>query len=188
MSSGTGTVQLDVSDDPFAVLTTSLDPAMAVVTAADGDEWAGCLVGFHCQASIDPRRYGVWLSKANHTYRVALRATHLGVHLLADGDRQLAELFGTRSGDEVDKFAGLAHEVGPGGVPLLAAVPHRFVLRRTVLVDEGGDHVHLVGEPVDVTAAGPLRPLRMSQVADLTPGHAAGERPSPPTERAAPSG
>lgn len=183
-----GTVQRDVSDDPFALLTTSLDPAMAVVTAASGNERAGCLVGFHCQASIDPLRYGVWLSKANHTYRVALRATHLGVHLLTERDRELAELFGSRTGDEVDKFAGLAHEPGPGGVPLLMAAPHRFVLRRTVLVDEGGDHVHVVGEPVDVIAAGPFRPLRLSQVDDLTPGHDADERPSPPTERAAPPG
>jgi flavin reductase (DIM6/NTAB) family NADH-FMN oxidoreductase RutF len=176
-----------MTGDTFTTLMSSLDPAMAVVTAAEGDELAGCLVGFHGQASIDPPRYAVWLSKANHTYRVAQRATHLGVHLLTDGDddRNLAELFGTRSGDDVDKFAGLDHEPGPGGAPLLAAVPNRLVLRRVVLLDEGGDHVCATGEPVDATTAGPFCPLRLAQVDHLTPGHQAEERPSPPTERAA---
>lgn len=162
--------------DAFASLMTALDPAMIVVTTAVGDEPAGCLVGFHAQASIDPPRYAVWVSKANYTYRVVLQATHVAVHLLTEDDGELAALFGTRSGDEVDKFAGLPHEPGPGNVPLLTGCPHRLVLRRTVLVDEGGDHVCVVGEPVDVTTAGPFRPLRLSQVDDLTPGHAAQER------------
>jgi len=175
-----------VTTDAFPALMASLDPAMVVVTTASGDERAGCLVGFHGQASIDPHRYSVWLSKANHTYRVALRATHVGVHLLTEDDRELAAHFGTESGDDVDKFAGQAHDPGPGGVPLLTACPHRVVLRRTVLVDEGGDHVCLMGEPVDATTTGPFRPLRLSQVDDLTPGHDAEERPAPPTERAAP--
>lgn len=169
--------------DAFSDLVAALDPAMLVVTAADGDERAGCLVGFHGQSSIDPPRYCVWLSKANHTYRVALRATHLGIHLLAEGDHAVAAAFGTRTGDEVDKFADVAASRGPGGVPLLEACPHRFVLRRTVLVDEGGDHVCLSGEPIGA-AGGPFTPLRLSAVVDLEPGHAAEERPSPPTERA----
>jgi flavin reductase (DIM6/NTAB) family NADH-FMN oxidoreductase RutF len=170
----------------FDTLTAALDPAMVVVTTAEGDERAGCLVGFHGQCSIDPPRYAVWLSKANHTYRVALRASHVAVHLLADDDtgRALAERFGTRSGDDLDKFAGLDHTLGPGGVPLLTACPDRLVLHRSVLVDDGGDHVCLTGSPVDATTAGPFRPLRLGRVDDLTPGHPAEERPSPPTERA----
>ncbi|HEY8548285.1 MAG TPA: flavin reductase family protein [Acidimicrobiales bacterium] len=169
--------------DSFSDLVTALDPAMVVVTTADGEELAGCLAGFHGQSSIDPPRYAVWLSKANHTYRVALRSTHLAVHLLTEDDHDLAAAFGSRSGDEVDKFADRPHERGPGGVPLLTECPHRFVLRRTVLVDEGGDHVCVSGEPVDA-AGGSFTPLRLSAVDDIEPGHAAEERPSPPTERA----
>jgi flavin reductase (DIM6/NTAB) family NADH-FMN oxidoreductase RutF len=177
-------------EDPaaaFDTLSAVLDPAMVVVTTAEGDERAGCLVGFHGQCSIDPPRYDVWLSKANHTYRVALRAGHVAVHLLADDDtgRALAERFGTQSGDDVDKFAGLDHTPGPGGVPLLADCLNRFVVQRSVLVDDGGDHVCLTGSPIAATTTGPFRPLRLSRVDDLTPGHDAEERPSPPTERAA---
>jgi flavin reductase (DIM6/NTAB) family NADH-FMN oxidoreductase RutF len=170
--------------DAFAAVIGSLDPPMIVVTAAVGDERAGCLVGFHSQASIDPERYCVWLSKANHTYRVALLANHLGVHALTEHDRDLAVLFGTRSGDEVDKFTLTDVEDGPEGVPLLPALPHRMVVRKTSLLDDGGDHVCLVTAPVDVATPGPFTPLRLSAVAHLTPGHEAAERPRPATERA----
>lgn len=173
-----------MSPDPFASVMASLDAAMVVVTTAAGDERAGCLVGFHAQGSIEPARYCVWLSKANHTYRVGLLATHLGIHLLTDRDRELARLFGTVSGDDVDKFALVDTNVGVDGVPVLPSCPHRLVVRKTAVLDEGGDHVCFVTEPVEVVTAGPFTPLRLSAVSDLEPGHAVGDRPRPPTERA----
>ena len=36
----------------------------------------------------------MWLSRLNLTYRVAQLASHLAVHFLTEGDRELAELFG----------------------------------------------------------------------------------------------
>lgn len=179
----------DADEEAFDALMGVLDPAMVVVTTADDTERAGCLVGFHFQSSMDPPRYEVRLSKANHTYRVARQAAHLAVHLLPDDDRgrELAELFGTLSGDDVDKFAELDVDEGPSGVPLLADCPNRFVLERAVLLDDGGDHVSIVGIPVRAAAADDieaLRPLRLSQVTDLVPGHENEERPTPPTERA----
>ena len=45
----------------------------------------------------------------------------------------------------------------------------------------------LTTEPVAVQTAGPFRPLRGSQAGHLRAGHGAGERPEPPTERAAPA-
>jgi flavin reductase (DIM6/NTAB) family NADH-FMN oxidoreductase RutF len=171
--------------DAFDTVMASLDTAMAVVTAATGEERAGCLIGFHAQCSIDPRQHAVWLSKANHTYRVALLSEHLVVHLLTEDDRDLAEHFGTLSGDEVDKFAGLDVEPGPGGVPVLARCPDRLVMRRVAVVDVGGDHVCFVAEPVEAFSGGRFTPLRLAAVTDLVPGHEAEERPRPATERAA---
>jgi flavin reductase (DIM6/NTAB) family NADH-FMN oxidoreductase RutF len=97
-----------------------------------------------------------------------------------------AERFGTLTGDRIDKFAGLRTEPGPSGVPLLEQCPHRLTARRTMLIDEGGDHVCVITEPVDVHASGPFRPLRLVHAAHLEPGHGSTERPSAPTERAAP--
>jgi flavin reductase (DIM6/NTAB) family NADH-FMN oxidoreductase RutF len=171
----------------FSSIVEALDQAMVVVTTAAGDERAGCLVGFHSQASIEPSRWVTWLSKANHTCRVGLRASHLAVHFLDRSQRGLAERFGTRTGDDGDKFDGLALTTAggtAGGVPLLDDCPHRMLGRRATVLDDGGDHVCVVLEVEDVWTGGRLDPLRLSDVADLEPGHPAEERPRPPTHRA----
>ena len=167
--------------EAFDSLMASLDGPMVVVTTAVAGERAGCLVGFHAQSSIDPQRYCLWLSKANHTYRVALRSTHLAVHFLTDDDVDLAESFGTRTGEDVDKFDGIATQEGPDGVPLIERCPHRMLVRRVALLDEGGDHVCLAAECLEAVTAGDFTPLRLSQVDHLVPGHEADERADPPT-------
>jgi len=172
----------------FNTLMVALDSPLIVVTTADERERAGCLVEFHVQSSIEPQRYCVWLSKANYTYRVALHSSYLVIHFLTADDLPLAELFGSQTGDTVDKFAGLEVDSGPGGAPVLRQCPHWLTVRRVALLDEGGDHVCLTTEPVAAHTAGPFRPLRVSQASHLKAGHGPRERPEPPTERAAPAG
>jgi flavin reductase (DIM6/NTAB) family NADH-FMN oxidoreductase RutF len=163
-------------DDAFGTLMASLDPPLIVVTTAVEHEPAGCLVGFHAQSSITPHRYCLWLSKANHTYRVGLRASHFAVHFLTAADLPIAERFGTLSGDDTDKFAGLEVETGSSGVPLLAACPHRIWLERIALLDDGGDHVCLTARVGSADTAGAFVPLRLSNVTHLEPGHDSNER------------
>ena len=165
--------------DPFDQLMASLDPAMAIVTAAVDGERVGCLVGFHCQSSIEPPGYSVWISKANHTYAAAVRASHLAVHFVAAGDRELARTFGTLTGDQVDKFALVAWHDGPHGVPVLSEAAHGLVGRRVSVLDDGGDHVVIALAPIESWSGGPFTPLRLSDVDDLVPGHQPEERPSP---------
>ena len=170
-----------MAEDAFDSLMASIDAPMVVVTTAVAGERAGCLVGFHAQSAIDPQRYCVWLSKANHTYRVALRSTYLAVHFLTEDDHDLAERFGTRTGDDVDKFEGLETRSGRDGVPLVERLPNRMLVRRVALLDEGGDHVCLSTECLESETPGPFTPLRLSAVDDLTPGHESDERADPPT-------
>ena len=162
-----------MTTDAFETIAKGFDPPLVIVTTAAGDQRGGCIVGFHSQCSIDPLRYAVWLSKANLTYRVALLATHVAVHVPVAGDKELVELFGGTTGDEVDKFARCQWTEGPGSVPLLAACPNRIVLERTSLHDDGGDHVCFVGEPVHADTSGELDPVRLSMAGDIEPGHEA---------------
>ncbi len=136
------------ADPPaFEALMGAIDHTMVILTTATDDARAGCLVGFHSQCGIDPPRYAVWVSKANHTYRVAAAAETFAVHVLRSDHLALAELFGGESGDDVDKFAQCSWTAGPDGVPLLDACGDRFVGRRVELVDVGADHVCLVLAP-----------------------------------------
>ena len=163
----------------FNDLMARMDNLMLVVTTASGRVRAGCLVGFHAQCSIDPPEYAIWLSKANHTYRVGALADTFAVHFLGAEHEGLAELFGTVSGDDTDKFERCAWSRGPDGVPLLDDVPDRFVGRRTGLFDPGTDHVCVVLSPLEVHADGSPDRLWLGEVRDLEPGHDAEERQRP---------
>ena len=144
---------------------------MLVVTAADGDERSGCLVGFHTQCSIHPVRYLVAISKANHTFGVACRASHLVLHFLDRDEMAVAHLFGEQTGDEVDKFARCRWHEGPAGVPIIDDCRHWAVVRVLERVD-GGDHVGFITEPVEAHARGPLEQLSFQMVRDFEAGHA----------------
>lgn len=165
-----------MSDDSFDRLMASVDPPLVVVTTAAADERAGCLVGFHAQSSIAPQHYSIWLSKANHTYRVGLRAAHFAAHFLTTADLPLAERFGTQTGEETDKFAGLDVETDEYGVPLLSACGNRVLLDRLAILDDGGDHVCLTTSARSAHSAGDFEPLRVSAATHLTPGHESDER------------
>jgi len=150
-----------------------LDYPVFVVTTIErgGVERDGCVVGFLTQCSIDPLRFLVCLSVQNRTYRLAQQADRLAVHLVGDRQRDLVELFGGTTGDEVDKFAHCSWLPGPGGVPLLADASGWFVgdiLDRVEL----GDHVGFVLSPTAGQVTDDQSPVMLSAVRDLTPGHA----------------
>lgn len=166
----------EVNGDAFDTLMAAVDPPLIVVTTAAENERAGCLVGFHVQSSITPQHYCVWLSKANHTYRVALRARHFAVHFLTAADLTLAERFGTLSGEDTDKFSGLDVDLDDNGVPLLTACPHRMALERISMLDDGSDHVCITTTVRSANTGGDFKPLRVSDAAHLDPGHESEER------------
>src|SRR4051794_28934179 len=93
---------------------------MFVVTAFDGQERDGCLVGFATQCSIHPPRFLVCLSNKNRTTRIAVKSRRLVVHSLRADQHAFAELFGGETGDEVDKLAQVAWHEGADGVPVVA--------------------------------------------------------------------
>lgn len=160
--------------DDFDALMARLDPAMVVVTTAADGERSGCLVGFHGQAGIDPPRYAVWISRANHTFGVVTRARHLAVHALTAADHDAAEHFGGTTGDRTDPFAAWTTTDGPDGVPLVDRLPTRFVGRIVDVVDTGGDHLLAVVEPLTVELGPDGPPLRLAACTDITAGHPAG--------------
>jgi len=161
--------------DGFDEIVAALDVAMVVATTAAGDDRNGCLVGFHSQCSIHPPRYAVWLSKANRTYRLASRASHLAVHALGDSDRDLAERFGGETGDHADKLAGCEWAPGPGGVPVLAGCAS-VVGRIVSITDDECDHACFVIEPVALAGQPPSAPLRLASVVAVEAGHDVDDR------------
>lgn len=156
--------------EAFESIIGDVDTPLYIVTVAAADEIAGCLVGFATQCSMEPPRYGVWLSKLNRTYRVASAATTLVAHLLRAGDRELATRFGGETGDDVDKFEGVAWHAGPGGCPVLADLD--WFAGSIVKRVDTGDHVAFVLEPIEgACQRGGIPQLSYADIAQVEAGH-----------------
>jgi flavin reductase (DIM6/NTAB) family NADH-FMN oxidoreductase RutF len=147
------------------------EPMLVVTTVADGER-SGCLVGFATQTSIHPPRFLVCLSQKNHTHGVAVRATHLGVHVVPEEATAVAELFGGETGDEVDKFAHCAWSDGPSGSTLLDDCPDRFVGAVLERFDVG-DHTAMLLDPVWAEHRSGDPALRFGRAREIAPGHPA---------------
>jgi flavin reductase (DIM6/NTAB) family NADH-FMN oxidoreductase RutF len=158
---------LQQSLEPF---TSSVETALYVVTTAAPDgELAGCLVGFATQCSIIPPQFLVCLSRENHTYRVAARASCLATHLLEEGQIELESLFGEETGDSVDKFRRCRWHHGKTGAPILddcAAWVEGVILERI----DAGDHEANLLRPVD-GGGHHARVTTYQRSPSLRPGH-----------------
>ncbi len=158
----------------FERLVATLDYPMFVVTtrSADGAQ-AGCLVGFASQTSIHPPLFLIGLSRRNRTFRVAEHATHLAVHVMSRRHRDVAELFGGQTGDQIDKFERCAWQPGPEGLPILEDASAWFV-GLVVNRFDVGDHVgHLLDPVAGMSPEGFDDWLSFSDLRDLEPGHEA---------------
>jgi flavin reductase (DIM6/NTAB) family NADH-FMN oxidoreductase RutF len=163
-----------VSETPeaFHTLVSGIDYPMFIVTAAADGRRSGCLVGFVTQASIDPARLIVMISKVNHTFGVAERASSLIVHILHKNNHELARLFGEQTGDEVDKFVNCEWKMGPDGTPVLLGV-RGWVAGEILARLDAGDHVAHVISVTDGAVDQAGSQLGFQAIRGLHPGHPA---------------
>lgn len=164
------TARREVAAAAMAAMVDRVDYPMYVVTARDGDEPSGCLVGFLTQCSILPARLLVCISKENHTAGVASRAGALGVHLLGQHQARLAALFGEHTGDREDKMACARWHPGQTGAPILdecAAWVEGTVRQRL----DFGDHIGHLLDPVAGGGGGEAGQLCFTDVRGMQAGH-----------------
>ncbi len=161
----------DVGDESFDRLVSILNYTMFVVTTQAGGHPSGCLVGFATQTSLAPQRFLVGLSRRNHTFKVARQSNHLAVHIVARSNVEVARLFGSQTGDNVDKFKQCSWHSGPAGMPILDDAAAWFVGKTLSRIDVG-DHMAYLLEPIAAHISDDSGELVVfSDVVDLEPGH-----------------
>ena len=132
------------------------------------------------QCSIDPPRLLVCISKINHSFELMSRARMVGVHVVDADQRDLAELFGGETGDDIDKFAACMWRPGPCGLPVLTGCRRKMIAE---VVDQGRARgpsrvgartlwVHVE------EAAGQLQPSEISDLEAGAPALKSGKCPS----------
>lgn len=164
------------SGDPPGLLAPFLErvdsPYYVVTVRAPDEEMSGCLATFVTQCSIDPPNFIACISRVNHTFGVAARASAIGLHLLGEEQLAVARLFGERTGDAVDKFAATDWRLGTTGAPLLADVA--VALEATVLGHFSvGDHEAFLVRAVRAVAGPGKGLLTQRSSPPLHPGHPA---------------
>ena len=118
-----------------------------VTTRNAGGRDIGLTANSFSSVSLRPPMILWSLASSSSSIGVFREAGHFAVHILAADQEALSARFATK---DIDRFAGLEAERGPGGIPLLKDCSARFVCR-TAYQYEGGDHVIFVGEVIELT-------------------------------------
>ena len=116
---------------------------VAIVTArgAQGQP-VGLTISSFNAVSLDPPLVLWSLGHTSTALGIMRQASHYAIHVLTVEQRALAERFATRG---IDRWAGVAHQPGRSGAPLLAGAAAVFECRNRSQYVEG-DHTIFVGE------------------------------------------
>ncbi|MFG2640606.1 flavin reductase family protein [Streptomyces sp. NPDC048370] len=132
---------------------------VAVVTA-HGDHPVGFTATSLTSVAAEPPLLSFGVGTSSSSWPVVSEAEYIGVHVLGEHQRELAETF-ARSG--ADRFgAPTRWSVGPEGVPILDGVLAWLVCRVVARVP-AGDHRIVIAEAVAGDPAGEGRPLLYHQ-------------------------
>ena len=143
---------------------------VTVVTSRHDGVPQGITASAVCSVSLEPPMLLVCLNKQSLTRQAVAASGRFAVNVLAEGQRELAMRFATKS---ADKFAGLAVEVGASELPLLPDALATLECRVTEEAD-GGTHSIFIGtvERAAVRDGSPLAYVR-GQFVQVQPAPAA---------------
>lgn len=117
---------------------------VAIVTAARDGKPFGMTVNSFAAVSLDPPLILWSVARSAFSHDAFAASEAFAVHFLGSGHEDLARRFAGRA---VDKFEGVAHDLGETGAPLIDDLAPTFECR-TWARYPGGDHTIMVGEVV----------------------------------------
>jgi flavin reductase (DIM6/NTAB) family NADH-FMN oxidoreductase RutF len=103
----------------IAALFHRLSYGIYVVGVAAGDRRDGFTAAWVMQASFDPLVLALSINSSNASYELLHAGGGFTVNVLKQGQLELARRFGTLSGRNEDKLAGIRWRPGRSGAPIL---------------------------------------------------------------------
>ena len=119
---------------------------VAVVTSSDETGPRGATTNALTSLSLDPLLMLVCLDRASNTLEAVRTSGRFGINVLAADQEEIARRFATKASGH-EKLAGVANEP-VAGVPVLGGVVAWLVCELERELD-GGDHVILLGRPLE---------------------------------------
>ena len=119
-----------------------------VVGVADGERRDAFTAAWVTQVSFDPPLLALSVNPQNASYPILRAGGAFTVSVLKQGQLELARRFGTRSGREEDKLAGIRWYPGRSGAPILDEALAYFDCEVATSFP-AGDHQLVVGRVID---------------------------------------
>jgi flavin reductase (DIM6/NTAB) family NADH-FMN oxidoreductase RutF len=121
---------------------------VVVTTRTDDGLPVGMTVNSFCSVSLEPPLVLFCVSRASQLHPVYVGSTHFAVNVLSESQRELSLRF---AGFGRDRFAGLTHDSGTGGSPVL---PGALAVAEcaTTSVTQAGDHDIVLGRVLGLSA------------------------------------
>ena len=132
----------------IAALFHRLTLGVYVVGVADAERRDGFTAAWVMQVSFDPLLLAVSVNPANASHSLLRSGRGFAVSVLKRGQLELARRFGTQSGRDADKLAGLRWRPGRHGAPILEDALAYFDCELSGSM-RSGDHELVVGRVVD---------------------------------------
>ena len=119
-----------------------------VVGAAEGEKRDGFTAAWVMQASFDPLLLALSINPSNASYKLLHAGGGFTVNVLKREQLDLARRFGTRSGRDEDKLAGIPWRPGRRGAPILQGALAYFDCELAGSM-QAGDHELVLGRVTD---------------------------------------
>jgi flavin reductase (DIM6/NTAB) family NADH-FMN oxidoreductase RutF len=132
----------------IAALFHQLTLGVYVVGVADAGRRDGFTAAWVMQVSFDPLLLALSINPEHASYPLLLGGGGFAVSVLKQGQVELARRFGTQSGRDHDKLAGLKWRPGRTGAPILEDALAYFDCELTGSM-RSGDHQLVLGRVID---------------------------------------
>jgi flavin reductase (DIM6/NTAB) family NADH-FMN oxidoreductase RutF len=138
-----------------------------VVGVADGEHRNAFTAAWVMQTSFDPLLLALSINPDNASYPLLHAGGEFTVNVLRQEQQDLARRFGTRSGRDEDKLAGIRWKPGRTGAPILESVLAYFDCELTGQM-RAGDHELVLGRVTDGRLLAPdAIPLAYAETGDM---------------------
>lgn len=132
----------------LAALFRRLSMGVYVIGAAHAGQRNAFTASWVMQVSFDPLLLALSINAGHASFPLVREGEGFAVSVLGQGQLGLARHFGTQSGREVDKLAGIPWRPGRHGAPVLMEAIAFFECERTDCL-RAGDHELVLGRVVD---------------------------------------
>lgn len=124
-----------------------LTAGVYVVGVADGERRNAFTAAWLMQVSFDPLLLALSVNPGHASFPLLVGSGGFAVSVLSRDQLDLARHFGTRSGRETDKLAGVSWRADRTGAPILAGAVAYLECRLTGRIP-AGDHEIVIARPV----------------------------------------